>query len=87
MIKSLCYSRQRKTWRPRTRSILLCMLLHGSFDTMTGDVPATFEVLHREVYVTLLVVQDVTLLAAVAVLVVATRGRLGFDSIPRRKFG
>jgi len=50
-------------------------------------VPANFEVLQREVYVTLLLVQDVTLLAAVAVLVVATRGRLGFDSIPRRKFG
>src|SRR5215204_4481427 len=56
-----------------TRSILLCMLLHGSFDTATGAFPAPFDALQREVYVTLLVVQDITLLAALAILIGATR--------------
>jgi uncharacterized protein len=63
-----------------TQSVLLCMLLHGSFNTATGLVPAPFEVLQRGVYVTLLVVQDVTLLVAVAVLVVATGGRLAYNA-------
>jgi membrane protease YdiL (CAAX protease family) len=63
-----------------TQSILLCMLLHGSFNTATGLVPAPFEVLQRGVYVTLLVVQDATLLVAVAFLVVATRGLLGYGA-------
>lgn len=61
-----------------TRSVLLCMISHGSFNTATGIFPAPFEVLQREVYVTLLVVQNLTLLAALAILVVATRGRLGY---------
>ena len=63
-----------------TRSVLLCMLLHGSFNTATGAFPAPFEVLQREVFVTLLMVQDFTLLVAVAVLVGTTRGRLGYDA-------
>jgi uncharacterized protein len=63
-----------------TQSVLLCMLLHGSFNTATGFVPAPFEVLQRGGYVTLLVVQDVTLLVAVAVLVVATGGRLAYNA-------
>jgi membrane protease YdiL (CAAX protease family) len=28
-----------------TQSVLLCMLLHGSFNAATGFVPASFEVL------------------------------------------
>jgi membrane protease YdiL (CAAX protease family) len=61
-----------------TRSILLCMLLHGSFNTVTGTLfPAPFDLLQRETYVMLLVVQDITLLVAVAILVALTRGRLG----------
>jgi membrane protease YdiL (CAAX protease family) len=67
----------------RTQSILLCMVLHGAFNTATGLIPASFEVLQKEVYVTLLVVQDVTLLVAVAALIVATRGRLGLGSEQR----
>ncbi len=63
-----------------TRSVLLCMLLHGSFNTATGAFPAPFEVLQREVYVTLLVVQNVTLLVALAILIGATRGRLAYDA-------
>ena len=66
-----------------TRSVLLCMLLHGSFNMATGAFPAPFEVLQREVYVTLLVVQDITLLAALAILIGATRGRLGYDAAPQ----
>lgn len=63
-----------------TQSVLLVMLLHGSFNTATGAFPAPFEVLQRGVYVTLLVVQDVTLLIAVVVLVFATAGRLGYGA-------
>jgi len=56
------------------------MLLHGSFNTATGAFPAPFEVLQREVYVTLLIVQDLTLLVALAILIGATRGRLGYGA-------
>jgi membrane protease YdiL (CAAX protease family) len=67
-----------------TQSVLLCMLLHGSFNTATGNFPAPLEVLQRGVYVKLLVVQDITLLLAVAILVVATGGRLGYAAASRR---
>jgi uncharacterized protein len=63
-----------------TQSFLLCMLLHGSFNTVTGNFPAPLEVLQRGVYVKLLVVQILTLLVAVALLIVATGGRLGMTS-------
>jgi membrane protease YdiL (CAAX protease family) len=63
-----------------TRSVLLVMILHGSFNTATGAFPAPFEVLQREVYVTLLVAQDITLLVAVAILIVATSGKLAFET-------
>jgi membrane protease YdiL (CAAX protease family) len=65
-----------------THSVLLCMILHGAFNTATGLVPAPFETLQRWVYVTLLVVQNVTLLVAVAVLVVATGGMLAYKTRP-----
>ena len=64
----------------RTKSILLCAILHGSFNTATGLVPATLEMLQREVYVTLLVVQDVTLLVAVLIVLAVTGGRLGYEA-------
>jgi membrane protease YdiL (CAAX protease family) len=68
-----------------TRSILLCMLLHGSFNTATGALfPAPVEALQGEVYVTLLVVQDVILLVALLILVALTRGRLGYEAAPAR---
>jgi uncharacterized protein len=62
----------------RTRSVLLCMLLHGSFNAAIGLLPASLEVLQRGTYVALLAVQGVTLLLAVAILVVATGGKLGY---------
>lgn len=62
----------------RTQSVLLCMLLHGSFNAAIGLLPASLDVLQRGTYMALLVVQCVTLLLAVAVLVVATRGSLGY---------
>jgi membrane protease YdiL (CAAX protease family) len=61
-----------------TRSVLLCMLLHGGFNAAAGTLfPAPFELLQRETYVALLLVQDFTLLVAVVSLVALTRGRLG----------
>ena len=62
----------------RTQSVLLCMLLHGSFNAAIELLPASFEVLQGGTYVALLVVQVATLLLAVAVLAVATGGRLGY---------
>ncbi len=41
----------------RTQSVLLCMLLHGSFNAAIGLLPASFEVLQRGTYVALLAVQ------------------------------
>jgi len=67
-----------------TRSVLLCMLLHGSFNAAIGLLPASFEALQRGTYVALLVVQNVILLAAVAILIVATRGLLAYDAVPER---
>jgi uncharacterized protein len=62
----------------RTQSVLMCMLLHGSFNAAIGLLPASLEVLQRGTYVALLAVQGVTLLLAVAILVVATGGKLGY---------
>jgi uncharacterized protein len=68
------------TWlHNRTRSVLLCMLLHGVFNAAIGLFPASLDVLQRWVYVSLLGVQVVTLLAAALVLIVATRGTLGYE--------
>jgi membrane protease YdiL (CAAX protease family) len=61
-----------------TRSVLLCMLLHGGFNAAAGTLfPAPFELLQRETYVALLLVQDFTLMVAVVILIALTRGRLG----------
>jgi membrane protease YdiL (CAAX protease family) len=68
----------------RTQSVLLCMLLHGSFNAAIGLLPASLEVLQRGTYVALLVIQGVSLLFAVAVLVVGTSGRLGYTAAPER---
>jgi len=67
-----------------TQSVLLCTLLHGSFNAAIGLLPASLEVLQRGTYVALLVVQGVSLLVAVAVLAAATGGRLGYDAAPGR---
>lgn len=69
----------------RTRSVLLCMILHGSFNTATMAFPASFEVLQRGTYVGLLLIQNATLLLAVAVLILATHGRLGYGNVSERK--
>lgn len=66
----------------RTRSVLLCMILHGSFNAAVGLFPASLGMLQRGNYVALLVVQVVTLLLAVTALVAATRGRLGREDDP-----
>lgn len=61
-----------------TRSVLLCMILHRSFNTATLAFLASFEILQRGTYVRLLLIQNVTLLLAVAVLIFVTRSRLGY---------
>ena len=66
----------------RTQSVLLCMLLHGSFNAAIGLLPASLEILQRGTYVALLIIQGVTLLIAVAVLIVGTGGRLGYAAGP-----
>jgi hypothetical protein len=43
-------------------------------------LPASFEVLQRGTYVALLVVQNVTLLAAVVILIAVTRGMLAYEA-------
>ena len=60
------------------------MLLHGSFNAAIGLLPASFEALQRGTYLALLLVQNVILLAAVAILIVATRGQLAYDALPER---
>ena len=61
----------------RTQSVLLCMVLHGSFNAAIGLLPATLEVLQKGTYVALLAVQGVTLFLGVVVLaVVPVVGRL-----------
>jgi uncharacterized protein len=67
----------------RTQSVLLCMLLHGSFNAAIGLLPASLEVLQRGTYVALLGVQEVTLVLAVAILIVVTGGKLGYASHPK----
>jgi membrane protease YdiL (CAAX protease family) len=64
----------------RTGSVLLCALLHGGFNASIGLFPASLDLLQRWVYVSLLVVQCATLLVAVAALVAATRGTLGYGA-------
>jgi hypothetical protein len=64
------------------------VFVHGSFNTATGAFLKPFEVLQREVYVTLLMmVQGVTLQAALAIFIGATRGRLGYDAPERELKG
>jgi membrane protease YdiL (CAAX protease family) len=78
MLTIFCYAFFYTWVYNRTGSVLLCMLLHGSFNAAIGLLPASFEVLQRGTYVALLAVQGATLLLAVGVLAVATGGRLGY---------
>lgn len=71
----------------QTRSVLLCMVLHGGFNAAIGVFPASLDVLQRWTYVSLLAVQCATLLIAVSALVAATRGTLGYDAGPGRRAG
>jgi membrane protease YdiL (CAAX protease family) len=60
----------------RTRSVLLCVLLHGAF------TPSLDHLVLVDDNLTVDLVILATLLAAAAVLVAVTRGRLGFDHRP-----
>ena len=81
MLTIFCYAFFYSWVYNRTQSVLLCMLLHGSFNAAIGLLPASLAVLQRGTYVALLVVQGVTLLLAVAILTVATGGRLGYATV------
>lgn len=82
MLTIFCYAFFYTWVYNRTQSVLLCMLLHGSFNAAIGLLPASLAVLQEGTYVALLVVQGVTLLIAVAILAVATGGRLGYAAGP-----
>jgi hypothetical protein len=59
------------------------MLLHGGFNAAIGLLLASLAVLQRGNYVALLVVQAVTLLLAVAILALATGGKLDYATALR----
>jgi membrane protease YdiL (CAAX protease family) len=66
----------------RTGSVLLCILLHGSFTPALDQLILLPDDGRGVAVVDVVIV--VTLAAAVGVLIVATRGRLGFDAIARK---
>ena len=66
----------------RTRSVLLCALLHGSFNTANGTLVLRSEI-EGAAYATMQYCITVTLWALAATLILATRGRLGArDHLP-----
>jgi membrane protease YdiL (CAAX protease family) len=60
----------------RTRSVLLCIVLHGAFTAAQDHLV----LLPTHATVTVARVMLAVLIAASAILVVATRGRLGYGS-------
>lgn len=63
----------------RTGSVLIAMLLHAGFNTANEFlVPLPFEAVEGAAYEVLSLVMTLTLVAIVVVLVVTTRGRLGY---------
>ncbi|HKK37509.1 MAG TPA: type II CAAX endopeptidase family protein [Paracoccaceae bacterium] len=61
----------------RTRSLLLCVLLHGGWNAANGTIPVRPEALTGETYLALLSLMTAALAVTVAALLLATRGRLG----------
>lgn len=62
----------------RTGSVLLCILLHAGYNSANGLLlPVGPEALAGPAYQTLLTLMTLVLIASVAVLFIATRGRLG----------
>jgi membrane protease YdiL (CAAX protease family) len=84
MLTIFCYAFFYTWVYNRTQSVLLCVLLHGSFNAAIGLLPASLAALQRGTYVALLVVQVLTLLLAVDILAVATGGRLGHAAVTGR---
>lgn len=65
----------------KTKSSLLCMLLHGSYNTAIGLLILVPEdVLRGSTYATSAVALTGTMLAVTAVLLLVTRGQLGLDA-------
>jgi membrane protease YdiL (CAAX protease family) len=79
MIASLAFF---YTWiYNHTGSVLVMMLLHGSITTARVIfMPLTFEASHDASYPLLLLSITGTIVAAVVVLINATKGRLGYGS-------
>ena len=69
------------TWvMNRTGSVLVAVLLHGGFNTANGAlVPLPEAAVEGDAYATLSVLVLGVLVVAVGALLVATRGRLGYD--------
>jgi membrane protease YdiL (CAAX protease family) len=69
-----------------TGSVLLMMVLHGGFNTGTVHLmPFADEIVFGPTYTTLLTLQVGVLFVGVVLLLVATGGRLGYDSAPDRR--
>jgi membrane protease YdiL (CAAX protease family) len=63
-----------------TRSVLLAVLLHAGINTANSTlVPIPFEAITGESFTTVLVTVDVAVWLVALLLVVVTRGRLGYD--------
>ena len=67
------------TWLwQHTGSVLLCILLHASYNTANGQLLLVgVEALSGPAYETLLLLMTSVLIASVVILLIATRGRLG----------
>jgi hypothetical protein len=75
------WTRQIVRWRVSPRWYVVAF---GLPVVLIGVQGAVFEVLQRRTYVALLGVQNVTLLAAVVILIAVTRGLLAYDAAPER---
>lgn len=69
----------------KTQSTFLCMLLHGSYNAALGlFILVPEDELEGATYATMSLAITGTVLAVTAVLLLVTRGRLGFDAPPTR---
>lgn len=64
-----------------TESILLALLLHAGINTANSTlVPLPIESITGKNFMTVLIAVDISVLVVAIVLIVATRGQLGYDT-------